>query len=687
MKQNQAKRRLAQILALTVCLSTPMQAATFAEENSDIMPIQQGEIRSEGENTSDELPVPADQPVGEEPESEQEPQAETTSAPQASPEVEETIQPEATPAPEESPSPEPETTPDPGEDVLPDITIEPEESLQPDITAEPTAEPTPEPTRNPYEGWYGVLPSDERGMAIPILYQTDYPEIICTIRGIDRSVETSGCGATCISMVIAYLTGNNTQNPHSIFVDAYETGRYTGEGFTHGMISHYAEKYGVRGEWIGKDGDAIVAALQKGMPVIAHMGPGIFTDNGHYVVLRGVTEDGDILLNDPVSPYKTVKSFPLKTILTQCKGYTPFMICWNEALEEEYENLKKPAGVQHTLEEIALELKRPISEIPSAVEVTTELVNLRDRPGKGDVVGTLPMGAKAWAVEERIMESGAFWYGIACDGQTLYLKSEYISETEATQEEIALLKESPLYPEPIVEPTAEPVAEAAAVPTAEPSAEPTAVPAAVPTVIPVPAAVFEPCAAEVTADRVNLRVSPGSGEITKCLKQGAQVYVVEERVMRSGAIWYGVIFEGETLYLKGEYMTLLDVDEKELERIHEACLQPEATPAPTAEPTPAPAAEPTPAPTAEPTMVPLSATMDGEMNAPYIAYVACDSANLRDHIGTNAQESLVICSVPAGTAMYVIDEELCYEDGYVWCKVIFRGQKLYVRGDLLQYTE
>ena len=157
------------------------------------------------------------------------------------------------------------------------------------------------------------------------------------------------------------------------------------------------------------------------------------------------------------------------------------------------------------------------------------------------------------------------------------------------------------------------------------------------------------------------------------------MYVVEKRVMRSGAVWYGVIFEGETLYLKGEYMNLLDVDQAELKRIHEACLQPEATPAP--------AAEPTPVPTAEPTTLPLSATMDGEMDAPYIAYVACDSANLRDHIGTNTQESLVVCSVPTGTAMYVIDEELCYEDGYVWCKVIYRGQKLYVRGDLLQYTE
>ena len=36
--------------------------------------------------------------------------------------------------------------------------------------------------------WRGVKPSDERGMAIPMLFQGDYAQIVCTLGG--RSLRT-----------------------------------------------------------------------------------------------------------------------------------------------------------------------------------------------------------------------------------------------------------------------------------------------------------------------------------------------------------------------------------------------------------------------------------------------------------------------------------------------------------------
>lgn len=165
-------------------------------------------------------------------------------------------------------------------------------------------------------------------MNIPKIYQFDYKQTVCTIDGQRKSVSTSGCGAASMSMVICYLTGNTTsQNPYTLFKWAYNEGYYSGDGLGHSAVSAMGRLYGVSGTWIGKDGEAIITALKSGHPIIAHMGKGIFTRNGHYIVLRGVTDDGKILVNDPNSESRSEKAYPLSTILNQSKTSEPFMVC------------------------------------------------------------------------------------------------------------------------------------------------------------------------------------------------------------------------------------------------------------------------------------------------------------------------------------------------------------------------
>ena len=181
--------------------------------------------------------------------------------------------------------------------------------------------------------WKGVRPSDERGMAIPMLFQTDYTEIVCTLNGLNRSVATSGCGATSLSMVIAYLTGNTDQNPYELFRDSVKNGYYHGAGWSHKTLSRYADAYGIHSAWISNDAETILNALQSGYPVIAHMGKGIFTEKGHYLVLRGLTEDGLVLVNDPNSRENCELAFPIGTLLKQAKTSESFMVCWNDDME------------------------------------------------------------------------------------------------------------------------------------------------------------------------------------------------------------------------------------------------------------------------------------------------------------------------------------------------------------------
>jgi hypothetical protein len=96
------------------------------------------------------------------------------------------------------------------------------------------------------------------------------------------------------------------------------------DGLGHAKL---ASLYGVQGTWIDNDADQITATLRAGHPVITQMGPGIFTDGGHYIVLRGITEDGYVLVNDPGSRRKNRYAYLLIAVVKQARTSNSFMVC------------------------------------------------------------------------------------------------------------------------------------------------------------------------------------------------------------------------------------------------------------------------------------------------------------------------------------------------------------------------
>lgn len=251
-----------------------------------------------------------------------------SAAAEASPEP--SITPEPSDLPAETEVPSETETPVPEETLEPSPTPGVEDQNPDDLPTD--APPTIEPVERDYNvGWKGVVPSDEAGMGIPMLFQGDYGQTILYYNGEAKSVASSGCGATSVSMVIAYLTGNVEQNPYLLFCKAVDDGRYHGNGLSHDTLVWLAKSYGVKCRWISNSADAVLEALAEGKPVIAHMGEGIFTSKGHYIVLRGVTEDGKILVNDPNSRSNCHKAFPLETILAQTRTSASFMVCWTES--------------------------------------------------------------------------------------------------------------------------------------------------------------------------------------------------------------------------------------------------------------------------------------------------------------------------------------------------------------------
>jgi predicted double-glycine peptidase len=106
-------------------------------------------------------------------------------------------------------------------------------------------------------------------------------------------------------MVALYLTGNPTYTPAYMADYALNEGYYVaGSGTAWSLMSEGCSAFGLSAQVLPLDEDIMAAALNAGKPIICALGPGDFTDNGHFIVLTGYTGDG-FTLNDPNSPQRS----------------------------------------------------------------------------------------------------------------------------------------------------------------------------------------------------------------------------------------------------------------------------------------------------------------------------------------------------------------------------------------------
>ena len=137
--------------------------------------------------------------------------------------------------------------------------------------------------------------------------------------GTDK-IGSHGCGPTSMAMVISTLTGG-TYDPVFMSNWSYEHGYWcSNSGSYHSLIPGAAQAYGlnVSGCTIS-DPQRIVDALGEGKLVVALMGKGHFTSSGHYIVLRGVTSQGKILVADPASNARSQQEWDLSIFLAEAR--------------------------------------------------------------------------------------------------------------------------------------------------------------------------------------------------------------------------------------------------------------------------------------------------------------------------------------------------------------------------------
>lgn len=120
----------------------------------------------------------------------------------------------------------------------------------------------------------------------------------------------TGCGPTCLSMVVCYYTQDFTYTPDYMMKFAEEN-NYIGrdvdaDGKLHGgtewiLFSKGGPKLGFDVKEVPLDENTLARHLKAGRPVICHLGECKFTFSGHYIVLTGIDENGHISVNDPNS--------------------------------------------------------------------------------------------------------------------------------------------------------------------------------------------------------------------------------------------------------------------------------------------------------------------------------------------------------------------------------------------------
>ena len=167
-----------------------------------------------------------------------------------------------------------------------------------------------------------------------IYYGTDYGNIVFTDAAVNvvyynqsdsrwggkpygktRTIAAAGCGPTALAMAVATLADSSV-TPED--VATWGAGYYVqDQGSSRTLITEGGAHYGLTVTGLGMDAQKVADALGRGNLVIAIMVKGHFTKSGHFILLRGITSDGNILVADPGSVTRSNQEWSLRLIANE----------------------------------------------------------------------------------------------------------------------------------------------------------------------------------------------------------------------------------------------------------------------------------------------------------------------------------------------------------------------------------
>ena len=137
--------------------------------------------------------------------------------------------------------------------------------------------------------------------------------------GGDSCIGLAGCGPTCLSMILYYLTRDETLTPDRIAAYSMENDYYvSGTGTAWGLMEDFPEIYGIKATEPRMTERSIKAELDKGKVLICAMGQGDFTVSGHFIVIYGYGDSG-FQINDPNCVARSRREWTFEEIKDQVK--------------------------------------------------------------------------------------------------------------------------------------------------------------------------------------------------------------------------------------------------------------------------------------------------------------------------------------------------------------------------------
>lgn len=116
------------------------------------------------------------------------------------------------------------------------------------------------------------------------------------------TIKVAGCGPTALAMVVSGMTDRKIYPDEMAEWSVANGHRAEGAGSYWSLMTAGGRHFGLNVTTARRnDPNKVRKALSEGKPIIVSMGRGHFTKTGHFIVLRGLTQDGKVLVHDPYS--------------------------------------------------------------------------------------------------------------------------------------------------------------------------------------------------------------------------------------------------------------------------------------------------------------------------------------------------------------------------------------------------
>ncbi|MCH5281119.1 MAG: C39 family peptidase [Lachnospiraceae bacterium] len=162
------------------------------------------------------------------------------------------------------------------------------------------------------------LTASEKEQEHPLFLQWD-PRWGYKSYGTESNIGLAGCGPTCLSMVLFYLTGDETLTPDKIAKYSMDNGYYMqGTGTAWALMEDVPKRYNIKVSTLSKSADNMKAVLDNDSIIICSMGKGDFTAFGHFIVIYGYDENG-FFVNDPNCIARSRRNWTYSEIEKQIK--------------------------------------------------------------------------------------------------------------------------------------------------------------------------------------------------------------------------------------------------------------------------------------------------------------------------------------------------------------------------------